>query len=153
MRIFRLRAFAALVFYFAIARAAREVPPVHAVRTEEGQMVVFDRITWQMRELSKKLPLSETWPSGGAALKAFEKYGLDRNPPPAAIPVPSTIARDVYLVGQDHVSNLTYMIDCGTEGVAGIPPAYQAQVAPNPWNGRECRRARTEVGSLPNTAR
>ena len=41
------------------------LPPVGPVLiTEEGQSVVFDRFTWQARELAKRLPLSERWPTG-----------------------------------------------------------------------------------------
>ena len=35
--------------------------------------MVVDRITWQLRELAKKLPLTETWPSGPALAQAFAK--------------------------------------------------------------------------------
>src|SRR5437870_13778932 len=101
---------AMFVLALAFVRGEKTVAPVEPRHTEEGQMVVFDRSTWQMRELAKKLPLDEPWPSGAATAKALAKYGLDRNTPPQAIPVPARIAQDVFLVGQDHVSNLTYMI-------------------------------------------
>src|SRR5947199_9866344 len=83
------------------------------VITEEGQTGIFDRFTWQARELAKKLPLSERWPAGADMRTVLQTYGLDAKTPPNAIPVPARIAADVYLIGQDRVSNLTYMLDCG----------------------------------------
>ena len=143
---------AALVWsYFSIARADRGVPPVNPIRTEEGQMVVFDRGTWQSRELTKKLPLDQPWPSAAAMTKALAQYGLDKNPPPQAIPVPAHIAGDVYLVGQDRVSNLTYMIDCGPEGVAIIDPTYESEVDRTIANVEKCGRMRKEIRWVLNT--
>ena len=152
------RAAAVLVFALALwwswyttARAAATIAPVQAVRTEEGQMVVFDRITWQLRELTKKLPPDQPWPTGPALAKAFEKYGLDRNVPPQAIPVPALIAPDVYLVGQDRVSNLTYMLDCGAEGVAVIDPTYESEFERTVENVEKCGRARKDIRWVLNT--
>jgi len=143
----------AALFLLALSfvRGERTIAPVHAMRTEEGQMVVFDRGTWLMRELAKKLPLDEPWPTGAAVAKAFAKYGLDRNPPPQAIPVPAQIARDVYLVGQDRVSNLTYMIDCGPEGVAIIDPTYESEFERTVANVEQCGRTRKEIRWVLNT--
>ena len=104
-----------------------------------------------MRELAKKLPLEEPWPGGAAAASALAKYGIDRNLPPQAIPVPAQIARDVYLVGQDHVSNLTYMIDCGPEGVAIIDPTYESEFERTVANIEQCGRTRKEIRWVLNT--
>lgn len=143
----------AALFLLALnfVRGARTIAPVQPIRTEEGQMVVFDRGTWLMRELTKKLPLDEPWPSGAAVAKAFAKYGLDRNPPPQAIPVPAQIAPDVYLVGQDRVSNLTYLIDCGPEGVAIIDPTYESEFERTVANVEQCGRTRKEIRWVLNT--
>ncbi|MCX6620404.1 MAG: MBL fold metallo-hydrolase [Acidobacteria bacterium] len=113
--------------YVATARAQRNIPPLRPLTTEEGQRVVFDRGNWQQRELAKRLPLEESWPTGADREAALARYGLDKNAPPEAIPVPSVIARDVYLVGQDRVSNLTYLLDCGPEGLALIDPTYESE--------------------------
>jgi glyoxylase-like metal-dependent hydrolase (beta-lactamase superfamily II) len=137
--------------YYATARAAATVAHVQPVRTEEGQMVVFDRITWQLRELTKKLPLNESWPTGAAVPKALEKYTLDRDVPPQAIPVPAQIAPDLYLVGQDRVSNLTYMIDCGAEGVAIIDPTYESEFERTVENVEKCGRTRKDIRWVLNT--
>ena len=40
-------------------RAQKSVDAIRPVVTEEGQAVAFDRSTWQMRELTKRLPLSD----------------------------------------------------------------------------------------------
>jgi glyoxylase-like metal-dependent hydrolase (beta-lactamase superfamily II) len=142
-----------ILFLLALSfvRAARTIPPVQPIRTEEGQIVVFDRGTWQMRELTKKLPLDEPWPSGAATAAALAKYGIDRNPPPRAIPVPALIAPDVYLVGQDRVSNLTYMIDCGADGVAIIDPTYESEFERTVANVEQCGRARKDIRWVLNT--
>src|SRR6476469_8041760 len=143
----------AIVFLLALrfAHGGRAIAPVQPLRTEEGQMVVFDRSTWQMRELAKKLPLEEPWPGGAAAASALAKYGIDRNLPAQAIPVPAQIARDVYLVGQDHVSNLRYSIDCGPEGVAIIDPTYESEFERTVANVEQCGRARKEIRRVLNT--
>src|SRR5690348_6122412 len=117
----RRRIPALALFLIALAWSYQSsIEPVKPMRTEDGQQVVFDRITWQLRELSKKVPPQEAWPSGPALQEAFARYGLDRNTPPKAIPMPARITGDVYLVGQDRVSNLTYILDCGSAGVAII---------------------------------
>ena len=103
----------------------RGVEPVKAIVTEEGQRVVFPRQTWQARELAKRLPLEEPWPAGPDLRKALVRFGLDRDTPPAPIPMPAQIAPDVYLVGQEKVTNLTYLIDCGGKqsGIFTFPPS------------------------------
>jgi glyoxylase-like metal-dependent hydrolase (beta-lactamase superfamily II) len=121
------------------------------MKTEEGQAVVFDRITWQLRELAKKVPLNEQWPSGPALAKALARYDLDKNPPPQAIPVPAHIVGDVYLVGQDRVSNLTYMIDCGADGVAIIDPTYESEFERTVANVEKCGRTRKDIRWVLNT--
>src|SRR5262249_39486260 len=83
------------------------VPPLTGTRTEEGQRIAFNRSQFQQRELSKRLPLDQPWPAGPELAKALARYGLDKNPPPRAPVMPSQIARDVYLVGQGALSNLT----------------------------------------------
>ena len=128
------------------------IPPIHPVlTTEEGQQVVFDRFTWQYRELAKKLPVSETWPTGQAMQDVLKRYGLAENAPAAAIPVPARITSDVYLVGQDHVSNLTYMIDCGRDGVAIIDPTYESEFERTLANVEKCGRSRKEIHWVVNT--
>lgn len=128
------------------------ISPVGPVlTTEEGQSVVFDRSTWQARELAKKLPVSEPWPIGPEMRKVLQSYGLDDATPPSAIPVPARIARDVYLAGQDHVSNLTYMIDCGAEGVAIIDPTYESEFERTVANIEKCGRARKDIRWVLNT--
>jgi len=142
------------LFLAALAWSAmpqRRVVPVKPILTEEGQLVVFDRVTWQYRELAKRLPLDDAWPSGAAVGQALARYGLDRNTPEKAIPVPAEIAPDVYLVGQDRVSNLTYMIDCGPAGVAVIDPTYASEFERTVENIEKCGRARKDIRWVLNT--
>jgi glyoxylase-like metal-dependent hydrolase (beta-lactamase superfamily II) len=141
------------VFLAALAWAFETtVPPVQpALTTEEGQSVVFDRFTWQNRELSKKLPLSNAWPDGTEIRAMLEKYGLAGPAPSAAIPVPARIASDIYLVGQDRVSNLTYMLDCGTAGVAIIDPTYESEFERTVANVEKCGRSRQDTRWVLNT--
>ncbi len=109
--------------------AAAAPPPtvqtLPSMQTEEGQTVIYDRYTWQRRELDKKLPLAESWPDNEspAIEAAFKKYGLDKAPVPPAIPVPSRIMTDVYLV--NSVPNLTYLIDAGPQGLVIIDPGLE----------------------------
>jgi glyoxylase-like metal-dependent hydrolase (beta-lactamase superfamily II) len=119
--------------------------------TEEGQSVVFDRFTWQNRELAKKLPPSDAWPSGSEMRAALEKYGLVETTPPKAIPIPARLANDVYLVGQDRVSNLTYMLDCGADGVAIIDPTYESEFERTLANVEKCGRPRKDIRWVLNT--
>jgi glyoxylase-like metal-dependent hydrolase (beta-lactamase superfamily II) len=119
--------------------------------TEEGQSVVFDRFTWQNRELAKKLPLSDAWPSGAEVRAALEKYALMEPAPAEAIPVPARLANDLYLVGQDRVSNLSYMLDCGSEGVAIIDPTYESEFERTIANVEKCGRTRKDIRWVLNT--
>src|SRR5689334_11412916 len=124
---------------------------VRPLVTEEGQHVVFDRITWQLRELTKKLPPDQPWPVGAELQDALLKYGLKDPALEQAIPVPAEIDRDVYLVGQDQVSNLTYLIDCGTEGVAIIDPTYESQFERTLANVEKCGYSRSQIRWVLNT--
>src|SRR5271157_3478299 len=88
------------------------------------------------------MPLADAWPTGTDVRNSFQKYGHAKRVPAEAIPVPARIATDVYvyLVGQDRVSNLTYMLDCGPDGVAIIDP---------PTHPNLNRRQRGEVRAQP----
>jgi len=128
------------------------IPPIHPVlTTEEGQSVAFDRFTWQHRELAKMLPISDAWPTGADFQNALRKYGLAEGAPAEAIPVPARIAADVYLVGQDRVSNLTYMLDCGPEGVAIVDPTYESEFERTIANVEKCGRSRKDIRWVLNT--
>jgi len=129
--------------------AERSVPPLATIITEEGQRVAFDASTWQLRELAKRLPLEEAWPQGAALSQALARYGLDRNAP--RLQMPAEIAPGVYLVGQARYSNLTYLIDCGPEGVALIDPSYEDAVEATLANVEACGRNRREVRWVLNT--
>lgn len=140
------------MFLGALTLAFQAIPPIHPVlTTEEGQAVAFDRFTWQYRELTKKLPLSEAWPSGGGIRTALQKYGLVERAPADFIPVPARIAPDVYLVGQDRISNLTYMLDCGPEGVAIVDPTYETEFDRTVANVEKCGRNRKDIRWVINT--
>ncbi|MCW5982210.1 MAG: MBL fold metallo-hydrolase [Bryobacteraceae bacterium] len=150
------RAAVAPVFLIALGvsyltSGAERIPRVEPLVTEEGQAVVFDRITWQLRELAKKLPVEQAWPQGQELERALDRFGLASNAPPKAIPVPAQIAPDVYLVGQDRVSNLTYMVDCGPEGVAVIDPTYESEAERTMANVEKCGRSRKEIKWVLNT--
>lgn len=97
-----------------------------ATPTEEGQAVVHDAYTWRRRELAKKLPLNEAWPAEPQIAAQFKRFGLERAPVPDAIPVPSQVVRDVYLV--NSVPNHTYLIDGGADGLALVDPGLDANV-------------------------
>jgi glyoxylase-like metal-dependent hydrolase (beta-lactamase superfamily II) len=126
------------------------IPPIHPVATtEEGQQVVFDRYTWQHRELTKKLPVADAWPKD--MKDALQRYGIADNAPPDAIPVPARITSDIFLVGQDRVSNLTYMIDCGRDGVAIIDPTYESEFERTLANVEKCGHNRKEIRWVVNT--
>jgi len=137
----------------APASAAKpDVPAIQTRNTEENQRVVFDQAMWQMRELTKKLPLDQPWPKNGQEMQvAYAKYGLNQNLPGKAIPTPVRIARDVYLIGQERVSNLTYLIDCGEEGVAIIDPTYESEVERTVANVEKCGFARSQIKWVLNT--
>ena len=141
------------VFLAALAWAfENSIPAIHPVlTTEEGQQVAFDRFTWQYRELAKKLPVTEAWPSGPAMQEALQRFGLRENAPQQAIPVPARITSDVYLVGQDRVSNLTYMIDCGPAGVAIVDPTYESEFERTVANVEKCGKSRKDIRWVLNT--
>jgi hypothetical protein len=143
----------AAVFLGALGWAFEStIPSIHPVlTTEEGQQVVFDRFTWQHRERAKKLPVSEPWPGGRDMRDVLKRYSLSENAPADAIPVPARITSDVYLVGQDRVSNLTYMIDCGPEGIAIIDPTYASEFERTLGNVEKCGRNRKEIRWVVNT--
>ncbi len=129
--------------------AQRSVPAVSDITTEEGQRVAFDQGTYQARELTKRLPLEEAWPSGPAMRQALQRYGLDQNTP--ARVVPAEIARGVYLVGQQRLSNLTYMIDCGPRGVAIIDPTEDSEFELTIANVEKCGRRKADIRWVLNT--
>jgi hypothetical protein len=138
-----------LGYRFAAAQAG--TGRVLALLTEEGQRVVFDRTTWQLRELTKRLPPDQPWPAGQVLQTALTPSGLQDAAPEKAIPVPAKIARDTYLVGQDRVSNLTYMIDCGEEGVAIIDPTYESEFERTIDNVEKCGYPRAKIRWVLNT--
>src|SRR5215472_8948402 len=77
--------------YFATAAASHNAAPLKPLLTEEGQQVVFDKGTFQSRELSKRLPLQEAWPRGSEMEKALERFGLAQMNLGRTVPVPSRI--------------------------------------------------------------
>lgn len=95
--------------------------------TETGQKIVYDRYTWQRRELAKRLPLDEPWPSEATIEAAFKRFGLATPPVPASLPLPARIMPDLYLVNTEP--NLVYLIDAGPEGLVIIDPGMQSNVA------------------------
>lgn len=100
--------------------AERQVAALKEQITEEGQRVVFDRYTWQRRELAKHLPLDQPWPDEKQLSAVFAKYGLAEPSVPESIPTPALILTDVYLVGSQP--NHTYLIDGGPDGLTLIDP-------------------------------
>jgi len=136
---------------YGLATAQGRPGRVRVLLTEEGQHVVFDRITWQLRELTKKVPPDQPWPVGSELQSALLNYGLRDTALEQAIPVPAEIERDVYLVGQDQVSNLTYLIDCGPEGVAIIDPTYESQFERTLANVEKCGFSRSQIRWVLNT--
>lgn len=96
------------------------VPALPTTTTEEGQHVAFDLYTWQRRELAKRLPLDEAWPSDAEIGDAFRRFGLDKSSAPVSLPTPTRIVDDIYLVGS--APTLTYLIDCGPDGLALVDP-------------------------------
>lgn len=93
-------------------------------KTEEGQTVIFDGYTWKRRELAKRLPLDEAWPSDSAIEAQFERFGLNSPSIGDSIPVPSRIMTDVYLVNSEP--NLTYLIDAGQGNLVIIDPGLES---------------------------
>lgn len=130
----------------------RSIAPVVPVLTEDGQHVVFPRGPWQMRELAKRLPIDEPWPAQGAEMqKALARFGLDRDAPPKSIPMPARIVTDFYLVGQGALTNLTYLVDCGPEGVAIIDPTFESEVNQTLANVEQCGFSRNKIRWVINT--
>lgn len=147
-----LRAITASIFVIALLSAYQPgVAQLRGIRTEEGQLVAINRSNYQQRELAKRLPLDTPWPAGPELANALARYGLDLNTAPRSLPMPSRIVRDVYLVGQDHFSNLTYMIDCGSEGVAVIDPSFESEFDLTVANVERCGRARKDIRWVINT--
>lgn len=99
----------------------RHAPPPDVREAETGQRVVFDRETFLVRELAKRLPLDEAWP-GPAGLGSRARALGVTDPPTRRLPV--HLLGGIFVVGQSQVDNLTYMIDCGDAGVAVIDPGY-----------------------------
>ena len=137
--------------YRSAVKAQQGVPQLHGIRTEEGQLVAFNRSTYQQRELAKRLSPDAPWPTGPDLAKALARFGLDRNTPPRSLPMPSSIVPDVYLVGQDHFTNLTYLIDCGPEGVAVIDPSFESEFDLTLANVEKCGRPRKDIRWVINT--
>jgi glyoxylase-like metal-dependent hydrolase (beta-lactamase superfamily II) len=119
------------------------------ITTEEGQKVAFDRGTFQIRELTKRVPPQEAWPGGAALRQALERYGLNQNTPARVVPV--EIAPGVYLVGQERLSNLTFMIDCGPQGVAIIDPTEDSEFDLTIANVERCGRRKQDIRWVLNT--
>ncbi len=103
---------------------APRAPLLTVSKTEEGQSVIYDAYTWQRRELTKRLPPNEPWPREVDIAAQFARFGLDKPPVPAALPVPSQILPGLYLV--NSVPNLTYLIDAGPEGLIMIDPGLES---------------------------
>jgi glyoxylase-like metal-dependent hydrolase (beta-lactamase superfamily II) len=137
--------------YFATGASSHNAAPVKPLLTEEGQQVVFDRGTFQSRELAKRLPLQDAWPMGRERERALERFGLAQINLAGTVPVPARITSDVYLVGQDRVSNLTYLIDCGPGGVAIIDPTYESEFERTIANVERCGWSRKDIRWVLNT--
>nr|WP_241696168.1 MBL fold metallo-hydrolase [Solimonas terrae] len=88
------------------------------VTTEEGQHVAFDEYTWKRRELDKRLPIEQPWPSDADIDTAYAKLGPRSAPP--FLTAPSRILPDVYLVNTEP--NLSYVIDAGEAGLVLVDP-------------------------------
>ncbi|MGH9455433.1 MAG: MBL fold metallo-hydrolase, partial [Terriglobia bacterium] len=146
-----------LLPWFLLARGwsyqQHGVSPVVPILTEDGQNVVFPRGTWQRRELAKRLPIDQPWPSNANIGKVLERYGLNRRALAHSIFMPARIATGVYLIGQDHApgSNLTYLIDCGAEGLAIVDPTFESEVERTLINVEKCGYARKDVRWVLNT--
>jgi len=135
--------------YFSAVSPQVNIPPISTMISEEGQRVAFDQSTFQSRELTKLLPPNQPWPTGQGFEQALQRFGLDRNIPSRIVPV--EIAAKVFLVGQDRLSNLTYMIDCGPEGVAIVDPTLDSEFERTVANVEKCGRSRKEIRWVLNT--
>jgi glyoxylase-like metal-dependent hydrolase (beta-lactamase superfamily II) len=147
------RTLIAPLFLLALAgsyRSATRLPKLQGIQTDEGQEVAFDGGAYRGRELAKKLPLDEPWPSGQEMAKALQRFGLAANPPKTPT-MPSQILGDVYLIGQSQISNLTYMIDCGPEGVAIIDPTVDSEFERTLAGVEACGRSRKDIRWVINT--
>lgn len=111
----------------AISTPPRDVATLATQATEEGQKVVYDGGTWRRRELAKRLPLYEPWPSEAAIGAQFKRFSLEAAPVPDEIPTPSRILQDVYLVNTRP--NLTYLIDAGPGQLVLVDPGLESNVA------------------------
>ena len=130
--------------------APRHAAPALAVQeTEEGQTVAYDAYTWQRRELAKRLPLNEAWPSEATIDVQFKRFGLDHPPLPPVIPVPSVVMRDIYLV--NSVPNLTYLIDAGPQGLILVDPGLEGNAEAILKNVEALGFARTSIKWVINT--
>lgn len=110
----------------ARSSARAEAPALKTQTTEEGQTVAFDAYSWQRRELAKRLPLSEPWPSEGAIAAQFKRFSLDKGSAAQLIAAPSKIATDVYLVNSEP--NHSYLIDAGPDGLILVDPGLESNV-------------------------
>lgn len=104
----------------------REALTLQTQVTEEGQTVIYDAYTWRRRELTKKLPLGEPWPTEMAIAEQFKRFNLEKTPVPETITVPSRIMKDLYLV--NSVPNHTYLIDAGPAGLIVVDPGMEENV-------------------------
>ena len=95
--------------------------------SEEGQLVVWDGWAWQRRELTKVLPPNVPWPGENEIEAVLLRHGLSGANSAAAVSVPARITDDVYLVCSWPAH--TYLIDCGSEGLALIDPGLAANFA------------------------
>jgi len=109
-----------------LARATPDLAMLPTVKTEEGQAVIYDAYTWRRRELTKRLPLLEPWPSENVIGSQFKRFKLDVAPVPEQIPTPSRIMRDIYLVNTEP--NLTYLIDAGQGQLVIVDPGLESNV-------------------------
>jgi len=105
--------------------SSEAVAALPTAQTEEGQTVVYDKYTWQRRELAKRLPLDQTWPSENDINAVFTKYGLEKSSIQYEF-IPARITRDVYLVNTKP--NLTYLIDTGSSGLVIVDPGLEENV-------------------------
>ncbi|QDZ07855.1 MBL fold metallo-hydrolase [Sphingomonas panacisoli] len=109
-----------------IAAPATDIPTLATQTTEEGQTVIYDRYTWQRRELDKRLPVTEPWPDDFKIGATLQRYKLDTPPIPATLPLPARIMTDVYLVNAEP--NLVYLIDAGADGLVLVDPGLTMTV-------------------------
>lgn len=126
-----------------------KAPAVIVQVTEEGQHVVFDGYTWQRRELDKRLPLDQPWPSEDGIAKTFAQYGLANPPMPQWLAAPSTILPGIYLVGS--FPNNTYLIDAGHGGLILVDPGLTMNYAAIIANVERLGYAKSQIRWVINT--